>query len=94
MAPFTRRAIHPQERLSLDIRDDYRLVQVTKQDNLNSNEPRYMSNSSRQKPLPRMILILIALGVVGLGVVFALLATLGDDLGNSLPTAGQTSPGD
>ena len=34
MAPFTRRAIHPQERLSLDIRDDYRLVQVTKQDNL------------------------------------------------------------
>jgi hypothetical protein len=53
-----------------------------------------MSNSARQKPLPRTILILIALGVVGLGVVFALLATIGDDVGNSLPTAGQTSPGD
>jgi hypothetical protein len=53
-----------------------------------------MSDSAHQKPLSRMILILIALGVVGLGVVFAFLATLGDDVGNSLPPASQTSPGD
>jgi hypothetical protein len=53
-----------------------------------------MTTSARQKPLPRMILILIALGVVGLGVVLAFLATIGDDVGNSLPPAGQTSPGD
>jgi hypothetical protein len=53
-----------------------------------------MTDSARQKPLPKMILILIALGVVGLGVVFALLATIGDDVGNSLPPASQTSPGD
>jgi hypothetical protein len=53
-----------------------------------------MTNSAQQKPLPKMILILIALGVVGLGVIFALLATIGDDVANSLPPAGQTSPGD
>jgi hypothetical protein len=53
-----------------------------------------MTDSARQKPLPKMILILIALGVVGLGVVFAFLATIGDDAWNSLPPAGQTSPGD
>ena len=78
----------------MNICDDYRLVQVTKQGKFELERPRYMSNSARQKPLPRTILILIALGVVGLGVVFALLATIGDDVGNSLPTAGQTSPGD
>ena len=35
-----------------------------------------------------------ALGVVGLGVVLAFLATIGDDVGNSLPPAGEASPGD
>jgi hypothetical protein len=78
----------------VNICDDYRLVQVIKQGKFELERPSYMSNSARQKPLPRTILILIALGVVGLGVVFALLATIGDDVGNSLPTAGQTSPGD
>jgi hypothetical protein len=53
-----------------------------------------MTNSAQQKPFPKMILIFIALGVVGLGVIFALLATIGDDVGNSLPPASQTSPGD
>ena len=35
-----------------------------------------------------MILILIALGVVGLGVVFALLATIGDDRREFAPDRG------
>jgi hypothetical protein len=53
-----------------------------------------MINPARQKPLPKAILILIALGVVGLGIVFAFLATIGDDVSNSLPPASQSSPGD
>ena len=52
-----------------------------------------MTNPTRQKPLPKAILILIVLGVVGLGVVFAFLATLGDDVPNALPPAGERSPG-
>jgi hypothetical protein len=53
-----------------------------------------MTNSAPQKPLPKAVLILIALGVVGLGIVFAFLATIGDDVPNSLPPASQSSPGD
>jgi hypothetical protein len=52
-----------------------------------------MTNPNRQKPLPMAILILIVLGVVGLGVVFAFLATIGDDVPNSLPPPSQSSPG-
>ncbi len=52
-----------------------------------------MTNPTGQKPLPKAILILIVLGVVGLGVVFAFLATIGDDAPNNLPPASQASPG-
>jgi hypothetical protein len=53
-----------------------------------------MTNPARQKPLPKAILILIVLGVVGLGIVFAFLATLGDDVSNTMPPASQSSPGE
>jgi hypothetical protein len=53
-----------------------------------------MTNPARQKPLPKAILILIVLGVVGLGIVFAFLATIGDDVPNTMPPASQSSPGE
>jgi hypothetical protein len=53
-----------------------------------------MSDSARQKPFPKAVLIFIALGVVGLGIVFAFLATIGDDVPNKLPPASQSSPGE
>jgi hypothetical protein len=51
-------------------------------------------NPTRQKPFPRAILILIVLGVVGLGVVFAFLATIGDDVPDTLAPPSQSSSGD
>jgi hypothetical protein len=53
-----------------------------------------MSDSARQKPFPKAVLIFIALGVVGLGILFAFLATIGDDVPNKLPPASQSSPGE
>jgi hypothetical protein len=53
-----------------------------------------MTNPTARKPLSKAVLILIVLAVVALGVVFALLATIGDDVPNSLPPAGESSPGD
>lgn len=52
-----------------------------------------MTNPARQKPFPRAVLILIVLGVVGLGIVFAVLATIGDDVPNTLAPARQESSG-
>ena len=46
-----------------------------------------MSNSARQKPFSKAVLIFIVLAVAGLGIVFALLATLGDDVPNKLPAS-------
>jgi len=53
-----------------------------------------MTNSARQKPFPKAVLIFIVLGVVGLGIIFAFLAAIGDDVPNTLPPAGQSSPGE
>ena len=48
----------------------------------------------RQKPFAKVILVLLALGVLGLAIVFAWLATIGDDVPNQLPPASQGSTGD
>lgn len=61
---------------------------------ISSKQLNAMSDSARQKPFPKAVLIFIALGVVGLGIVFAFLATIGDDVPNKLPPASQNSPGD
>ena len=53
-----------------------------------------MSDSARQKLFPKAVLIFIILGVVSLGIVFALLATIGDDVPSKLPSASQSSPGE
>ncbi len=53
-----------------------------------------MSDSDRQKPFPKAVLIFIALGVVILGIVFAFFSTIGDDVPDKLPPASQNSPGD
>ena len=53
-----------------------------------------MPNSARQKPFSKAVLIFIVLGVVGLGIVFAVLATLGDDAPNELPATTERSPGE
>lgn len=53
-----------------------------------------MSDSARQKPLSKNVLIAIALAVLGLGIVFALLASIGDDVPNKLPAATEKSPGE
>ena len=53
-----------------------------------------MSNSARQKPFSKAVLIFIVLAVAGLGIVFALLATLGDDVPNKLPAATESSAGE
>jgi hypothetical protein len=53
-----------------------------------------MTNPTAQKPLSKPLLILIVLAVVALGVVFAFLATIGDDVPNPLPPASESSPGD
>lgn len=53
-----------------------------------------MSDSARQKPFSKALLIFIVLGVASLGIVFALLATIGDDVPNKLPAASQSSPGE
>jgi hypothetical protein len=53
-----------------------------------------MSDSARQKPLSKNVLIAIALAVLGLGIVFALLASIGDDVPNKLPAATENSPGE
>ncbi len=70
-----------------------RLAQNEKTAKIGHHDLGSMTNPTRQKPLPKAVLILIVLGVVGLGVVFAFLATLGDDVPNSLPPAGERSPG-
>jgi hypothetical protein len=48
----------------------------------------------RQKPFAKVILVLLALGVLGLAIVFAWLATIGDDVPNQLPSASPGSTGD
>lgn len=53
-----------------------------------------MTNPVHQKPLAKAVLIFIVLVVVGLGIVFALLATIGDDVPNRIPPASQRSPGE
>jgi hypothetical protein len=53
-----------------------------------------MPDSTRQKPLAKTVLIIIALTVISLGIIFALLATIGDDIPNQLSPAGQGSPGE
>jgi hypothetical protein len=61
---------------------------------ISSKQLNAMSDSARQKPFPKAVLIFIVLGVVSLGIVFALLATIGDDVPNKLPSASQSSPGE
>ena len=61
------------------------LARKSKSAKVTSRNP--MSNSARQKPFSKAVLIFIVLAVVGLGIVFALLATLGDDVPNELPPA-------
>ena len=53
-----------------------------------------MSDTARQKPFSKAVLIFIALGVVGLGIIFALLASIGDDVPNELPPASESSSGE
>jgi hypothetical protein len=53
-----------------------------------------MPDSARQKPFSKAVLIFIALAVISLGIIFALLATIGDDVPNELPPASQGSPGE
>ena len=52
-----------------------------------------MSDTARQKPFPKAVLIFIVIGVVCLGIIFALLATIGDDVPNELPPASESSSG-
>jgi hypothetical protein len=53
-----------------------------------------MPDSSRQKPFSKAVLIFIALAAISLAIIFALLATFGDDVPNELPPATQGSPGE
>ncbi|MGA7394087.1 MAG: hypothetical protein WBL40_02275 [Terrimicrobiaceae bacterium] len=53
-----------------------------------------MPDSARQKPFSKAVLIFIALAAISLGIIFALLATLGDDVPSELPPASQSSPGE
>jgi hypothetical protein len=50
--------------------------------------------SPRHKPFSRTVLIFLALAVISLGVIFALLATIGDNVPNELPPSSQGSPGE
>jgi hypothetical protein len=53
-----------------------------------------MSDTARQKPFPKAVLIFIVLGVVCLGIIFALLAAIGDDVPNEPPPASEGSTGE
>jgi hypothetical protein len=65
-----------------------------KSTNISSKQINAMSDSDRQKPFSKAVLIFIALGVVILGIVFAFFSTIGDDVPDKLPPASQNSPGD
>lgn len=51
-----------------------------------------MDDSS--KPVTRKLILIVIAAVAGLGIIFALLSTIGDDVPNDLPPATQSSPGD
>jgi hypothetical protein len=53
-----------------------------------------MSDSARQKSFSKAVWIYIVLAVVGLAIIFAFLATIGDDVPNKLPAATEASPGE
>jgi hypothetical protein len=73
---------------------DNRLAGSKKPAKVRTSSSRFMTNPTAQKPLSKAVLILIALAVVALGVVFAFLATIGDDVPDSLPPASESSSGD
>ncbi|HEY5814022.1 MAG TPA: hypothetical protein VIT23_15380 [Terrimicrobiaceae bacterium] len=53
-----------------------------------------MINPARQKPFSKLILVVIVVAVAGLGILLAVLATVGDDVPNRIPPASQSSPGE
>lgn len=57
-----------------------------------------MSEPSANAPksaggLPKKVILFVILSVAALIIIFALLATIGDDVPNDLPPATETSPG-
>ena len=46
-----------------------------------------------QAPFQKKLILTIILAVAALGIIFAVLATIGDDVPNRLPSATEKSPG-
>ena len=52
-----------------------------------------MNETSKEKPFPKVAVIIVILSVVALATIFIVLATIGDDVPTTLPPATQNSPG-
>jgi hypothetical protein len=52
-----------------------------------------MTDTPKEKPFPKMAVVIVVLGVIALAVIFVVLASIGDDVPTTLPPATQTSPG-
>ena len=53
-----------------------------------------MSETPKDKPFPKAVVIAVVLAITFLAIIFVVLAFIGDDVPNNLPPASQTSPGD
>ncbi len=52
-----------------------------------------MSEAPKEKPFPKVFVIVVIVSVILLAAIFVILATFGDDVPTTLPPATQTSPG-
>lgn len=52
-----------------------------------------MSEIPKEKPFPKVFVIIVIASVIILAGIFIVLATIGDDVPTTLPPATQTSPG-
>lgn len=52
-----------------------------------------MSETPKEKPFPKVAVVIVILSVIALAILFVVLATIGDDVPTTLPPATQNSPG-
>lgn len=52
-----------------------------------------MTDIPKEKPFPKVAVIIVLVSVVALAIIFVVLASIGDDVPTELPPATQTSPG-
>jgi hypothetical protein len=52
--------------------------------------PNAMNDPAKQKPFPKAVLIILILSVVALAILFATLATIGDDVPSGPEAAAQS----